>query len=98
MSKDDVFGSPEARDASAYLESIIEESATYLKDIVKQSSQTVLNRQLGSKKVPLRDRVAEYQMAREDPAWLAQYFVDSGATLEEMIQHAEELEREILKR
>ena len=95
MPKDDMFGSPSARDPTAEWERTIEDASNEYRNIVKQVGKTLMNREVGSKKVPAKERLQEYEMARENPEWLSQYFIDSGATVEEMIQHAMDMEHKL---
>ena len=95
MSERDVFGEPDANDATAEWDRTVEEAAREQAEMFKLAKTNVLNRQLGSKKVSGQDQLREYEMMREEPAHLAQFLKDQGSTLEESINWAFDMENKL---
>ena len=88
----DDFGSPKTRDATSQHEKTVQEAAEYAASLDDAVKEDILNRPLGSVKVAPQDRQSEYEMMRDNPEHLAQFFVDNNATVEQMIQHAKNME------
>jgi hypothetical protein len=65
------------------------------KDAIQSAKTEVVNRQLGSVKVSPKEQLREYEMMRESPAHLSQFFVDQGASLEEMVNYCFEMESKL---
>ena len=86
------FGTPDARDATAQHEKTVREAGEYAASLDKAVKEDVLNRPLGSVKVTPEQRRQEYQLMRDNPQHLAQFFKDQGATVEQMVQYAKEME------
>jgi hypothetical protein len=86
------FGTPEAKDATAQHEKTVREAAEYAAGLDKAVKEDVLNRPLGSVKVSPEQRRQEYDLMRENPEHLAQFFTDQSATVEQMVQYAKEME------
>ena len=95
MGERDVFGEPNANDATADWDRAVEEAAQEQKEMFGLAKENVLNRQLGSKKVPREDQLREYEMMRDEPAHLAQFFKDQGATLEEATNYCFDMENKL---
>lgn len=95
MSERDVFGEPDANDATAEWDRTVEEAGREQAEMFKLAKTNVLNRQLGSKKVSSQDQLREYEMMREEPAHLAQFFKDQGSTLEESINYCFDMENKL---
>lgn len=74
-------------------EKTVQEAAQYVAELDKAVKAEVLNRPLGSVKVSSEDRAAEYEQMRDNPQHLAQFFQDTGATVEEMVQYAKAQEK-----
>lgn len=89
---DDEFGTPQARDATAQHEKTVQEAGQYAAELDDAVKNEVLNRPLGSVEVSFEDRMAEYEMMRDSPQHLAQFFQDQGATVEQAIKYAKEME------
>lgn len=83
MSERDVFGEPDANDATAEWDRTVEEASQENNEMWKLAKTNVLNRQLGSKRVPREDQLREYELMRDNPAHLTQFLVDQGGTTEE---------------
>ena len=92
MSKKDVFGSPDAHDATAEWDRDVEEASREHAEMFNLAKENVMNRQLGSKKVSRQDRLKEYELMREDPAHLAQFLIDQRGTFEENVNSCFEME------
>ncbi len=88
----DDFGTPEARDATSQHEKTIMEAGEYAASLDKDVKENVLNRSLGSVKVSPEQRKQEYALMRDNPEHLAQFFKDQGATVEQMVKYAKEME------
>ena len=88
----DKFGSPNVGDAVARDEQNVQEAAQYGVDL-DHAMKELSPRSLGSVKVSPEDRAAEYEQMREVPEHLTQFFVDQGATVEQMIQYAKDMEK-----
>lgn len=96
----DDFGTPKASDATAMHEKTVQEAAEYAVGLDEVVKDEVLNRPLGSQKVPMQDQLAEYriyrQMAEEgDPKPLAKFFVDNESTVEQSIQFSKNMEERL---
>ncbi len=89
----DKYGTPDARDATAMHEKTVQEAADYISSLDEAVKDDVLPRPLGSVKVSPQDRAAEYEQMRDSPQHLAQFFKDTGATVEQMIQYAKAQEK-----
>ena len=87
----DDFGTPEARDATARDEKTIQEAAEYAASLDQAVKDDVSNRPLGSVKVSPEQRKQEWELMKDNPEHLAQFFVDNKATVEQMIKHAKEM-------
>ena len=87
MSERDVFGEPDANDATAEWDRTVEEAAREQAEMFKLAKTNVLNRQLGSKKVSGPEQLREYDLMRDDPTHLTQFLKDQGGTLEENINY-----------
>lgn len=87
------FGTPDAHDATSQHEKTVREAGEYAASLDQAVKDDVLNRPLGSVKVSPADRQREYDTMRNNPEHLAQFYVDSKATVEQMIQHAKLMEQ-----
>ena len=85
------FGEPDARDATSQHEKTVQEAAEYAASLDKAVKEDLLNRPLGSVKVPPEQRKQEWELMKDNPEHLAQFFVDNKATVEQMIKHAKEM-------
>ena len=86
------FGTPEARDATAAHEKTVKEAGEYAASLDQAVKDDVMNRPLGSVKVTPEQRKQEYALMRDNPEHLAQFFQDQGATVEQMVKYAKEME------
>ncbi len=84
----DEFGTPNAHDATAEHEKTVREAGEYAASLDKAVKDDVLNRPLGSVKVPFEDRMTEWRAMKDNPEHLAQFFIDNNATVEQMVKHA----------
>ncbi len=91
MPKD--FGTPDALDATSQHEKTVQEAGEYAASLDQAVKEEVLNRPLGSVKISPADRQREYEMMRDSPEHLAQFFVDTKATVEQMVQYAKAQEK-----
>ena len=88
----DEFGTPGANDATSQHEKTVREAGQYAADLDKAVKEDVLNRPLGSVKVSPEQRKQEYELMRDNPQHLAHFFQDQGATVEQAITYAKEME------
>ena len=93
MTEHSDFGTPEARDATARSERTVIEAAQYAASLDDAIKEDVQNRELGSVRISPQDQASEYELMRENPIHMAQFFADSGATVEQMIQYAKDMEK-----
>lgn len=88
----DIFGSPDAHDPTAEWDQLVEEAGQEHAEMFKIAKDDILNRQLGSKEVPTREREMEWEVLRVMPPTLVQFFKDQNASVEEAINYAFEME------
>ncbi len=86
------FGTPDAHDATAQHEKTVREAGEYAASLDKAVKEDILNRPLGSVKVTPEQRRQEYDLMRDNPEHLAQFFQDQSATVEQMVQYSTEME------
>ena len=86
------FGTPDAHDATSVSERAVIEAAKGDVALDKAVKESLLNRPLGSVKVTPEQRRQEYDLMRDNPEHLAQFFQDQSATVEQMVQYAKEME------
>ena len=89
----DDFGTPNAQDATSQHEKTVQEAAEYAASLDKAVKEDVLNRPLGSVKVTPEQRKQEWELMKDNPEHLAQFYVDQKATVEQMIKHAKEMNK-----
>ncbi len=87
----DEFGTPKARDATSMHERTVMEAGQYAADLDKAVKEDLLNRPLGSVTVSPEQRRQEFELMKDNPEHLAQFFSDQSATVEQMIQYAKEM-------
>lgn len=87
----DEFGTPTANDATAMHEKTVREAAEYIADLDQAVKDDVSNRPLGSVKVSPEQRKQEWELMRDNPEHLAQFFTDQSATVEQMVKYAKEM-------
>ena len=90
---DNEFGTPEARDATSMHEKTVREAAEYAADLDVAVKENVQNRDLGSVKVSPQQRQQEFEVMKDNPEHLAQFFVDQKATVEEMVQYLKRMNK-----
>lgn len=88
---DDDFGTPTANDATSMHEKTVREAAEYIADLDQAVKDDVSNRPLGSVKVSPEQRKQEWELMRDNPEHLAQFFTDQSATVEQMVKYAKEM-------
>ena len=67
------------------------EAAQYIVDLGKQAESEVQNRPLGSVKISPQQRRQEWDVMKDNPDHLAQFFVDQKATVEQMVKFAKDM-------
>ncbi len=87
----DEFGTPTANDATSMHEKTVREAAEYIADLDQAVKDDVSNRPLGSVKVSPEQRRQEWELMRDNPEHLAQFFTDQSATVEQMVKYAKEM-------
>ncbi len=87
----DEFGTPNARDATSMHERTVMEAGQYAADLDQAVKEDLLNRPLGSVKVSPEQRRQEWELMRDNPEHLAQFFTDQSATVEQMVKYAKEM-------
>jgi hypothetical protein len=87
----DEFGTPKARDATAMHERTVMEAGQYAADLDKDVKDDLLNRPLGSVKVTPEQQRQEWELMKDNPEHLAQFFTDNKATVEQAIKYAKEM-------
>ncbi len=85
------FGTPEARDATAAHEKTVKEAGEYAASLDQAVKDDISNRPLGSVKVSPQQRKQEWELMKDNPEHLAQFFQDQGATVEQMVKYAKEM-------
>jgi len=84
----DDFGTPKARDATSMHERTVMEAGQYAADLDRAVKEDLLNRPLGSVKVTPEQQRQEWELMKDNPEHLAQFFTDQKATVEQAIQYA----------
>ena len=87
----DEFGTPKARDATSMHERTVMEAGQYAADLDKAVKEDLLNRPLGSVTVSPDQRKQEWELMKDNPEHLSQFFTDQTATVEQMIKYAKEM-------
>lgn len=100
MGEKDVFGSPDAHDATAEFDQMAEEAGREHAEMYEEARTKILNRPLGSKKVSSQDQVREYEiikgMALEgNPQPGLDFLTAQDATLEEAINWGFNMEHKL---
>ena len=85
------FGTPDANDATAMHEKTVREAAEYAADLDEAVKDDILNRPLGSVNVSPEQRRQEWELMRDNPEHLSQFFTDQSATVEQMVKYAKEM-------
>ncbi len=88
----DVFGSPGAHDSTAEWDKLVEEAAQEHAEMFKVARDDILNRQVGSKRVPMQQRQDEWEIMRVTPVMLTDFLKSQNATVEEAVNHIFEME------
>lgn len=86
----DEFGTPKARDATSMHERTVMEAGQYAADLDRAVKENILPRDLGSVKVTPEQQRQEWELMKDNPEHLAQFFTDQKATVEQMIKYAKE--------
>ena len=94
----DVFGTPEANDATAEFDRIVDDAGRDHAEMIEIARTEVMNRRIGSKKVSPQDQMQEYgvikSMALEGNIQPGIDFLTSqDATMEEAISYFTDMER-----
>ncbi len=89
----DDFGTPDANDATARNEKTVMEAAQYIVDLGKEAKEEVQNRDLGSVKVSPQQSRQEFDVMRDTPEHLAQFFTDNKMTVENMVQYLKKMNK-----
>jgi hypothetical protein len=87
----DEFGTPDARDATSQHEKTVQEAGEYAASLDIAVKEDVQNRDLGSVKVSPQQRRQEFELMKDNPEHLAQFFTDQKATVEEMVQYLKKM-------
>ena len=87
------YGTPDANDGTARFERVINRSRDRYAEIFKQAVERVAPRALGSKPVPLSEQKLEWELLRNDPAALQQFFESQSVGLESALSYAEKMEK-----
>lgn len=87
----DDFGTPTANDATAQHEKTVKEAAEYAASLDEAVKDDISNRPLGSVKISPSDERAEWELMKDNPQHLAQFFVDNKMTVEQMVQYAKKM-------
>ncbi len=87
----DEFGTPGANDATSQHEKTVREAGEYAASLDIAVKEDVQNRDLGSVKVSPQQRRQEFEVMKDNPEHLAQFFTDQKATVEEMIQYLKKM-------
>ena len=90
---DNEFGEPDAQDATSRAEKTVREAAQYIVDLGKAAKTEVQNRDLGSVKITPAQRKQEFDIMKDNPEHLAQFFTDQKATVEEMVQYLKQMNK-----
>ncbi|KKK90366.1 hypothetical protein LCGC14_2723710 [marine sediment metagenome] len=85
------FGTPKANDATAQQEKTVQEAGEYAASLDQAVKDDVSNRPLGSVKISPQDERSEWELMKDNPQHLAQFFVDQKMTVEQMIQYAKKM-------
>lgn len=91
----EVFGSPDAHDATAEWDKLVEEAGQDHAEMFEIARTEVMNRQVGSKKVSAKDQLQEWEILRSEPSSLMEFFGNQDATLEEAINYAFNMEHKL---
>ena len=86
----DEFGTPSANDATSMHEKTVREAAEYAASLDEAVKENILPRDLGSVKVSPEQQRQEWELMKDNPEHLAQFFTDQKATVEQMIKYAKE--------
>ncbi len=89
----DVFGSPDANDPTSEWDKLVEEAGQDHAAMFKVAKDEILNRQLGSKKVPQAEQDMEWETLRVMAPSLVQFFKDQNASVEDAINHVWAMEQ-----
>ena len=100
MDKKDVFGSPDAHDATAEWDKLVEESAQDHAEMFNIARTEVMNRRVGSKKVSPKEQLQEYEVIKGmafdgDYRPGVEFLAAQDATLEEAVNWAFEMENKL---
>jgi hypothetical protein len=90
---DDDFGTPSANDVTAMHEKTVREAGEYAASLDIAVKENVQNRDLGSVKVSPQQQKQEWDVMKDNPEHLAQFFVDQKATVEEMLQYLKKMNK-----
>ena len=85
------FGTPDANDATAMHEKTVREAAEYVAGLDEAVKAEVLNRDLGSVKISPQQRKQEWELMKDNPEHLSQFFTDQKATVEQMVKYAKDM-------
>ncbi len=88
---DNDFGTPDAEDATSRGERTVQEAAQYIVDLGEQAKREVQNRPLGSVKISPQQRRQEWELMKDNPEHLSQFFTDQKATVEQMVKFAKDM-------
>ena len=87
----DEFGTPTANDATSMHEKTVREAAEYIAGLDQAVKDDVSNRPLGSVNVSPEQRRQEWELMKDNPEHLSQFFTDQKATVEQMVKYAKEM-------
>ncbi len=74
-------------------EKTVREAGEYAASLDIAVKENVQNRDLGSVKVSPQQRRQEFDVMKDNPEHLAQFFTDQKATVEEMVQYLKEMNK-----
>ncbi len=89
----DDFGTPDTQDATSQHEKTVKEAGEYAASLDIAVKENVQNRELGSVRVSPAQRRQEFEVMKDNPEHLAQFFTDQKATVEEMVQYLKKMNK-----